>query len=119
MAGLSPAVIQAVQQAKAGAAADQPQASKMNPTLHLLMQLLQATDAMNTSRFLHRPGTFETDPLLKPFAQAGNPLPMMGAFGMEDRAMNALPSQGTQNNAGLLQILLNLAGILKTNAAGH
>lgn len=93
-----------------------------NPTLRALMMLLQGADSINTSNFLKKPGTYETDPLMKPFAQAGNPLGMMGAYGMEDKAIGALPSAGAQNNASILQILLNLAGLARTQHAkktGH
>lgn len=93
-----------------------------NPLLHALMMALQGADALNTSNFLKKPGTYETDPLMKPFAQAGNPLGMMGAYGMENKAIGALPSAGQQNNASILQILLNLAGLARTqhaNKTGH
>ena len=96
----------------------QPQA-RGNGLLRILMMLAQGADSVNTANFLRKPGTFETDPLMRPFAQPGNPLPMMGAYGAEDRAINQLPSAGKQNNANLLQLLLNIAGLIHTqNAPG-
>lgn len=120
---INPAIIAAINQAKQNVAQEQQQAQPHGSQLiHLLMQLAQGADALNTSNFLKKPGTFETDPLMKPFAQAGNPMGMMGAYGLEDRAIGALPSAGQQNTAGLLQILLNLGGLLRTQHArktGH
>lgn len=113
---VSPYVLAAINQVRQQQQAQQqPQQAQGDPTLRLLMQILQGADAANTSNFLKKPGTFETDPLLKPFAQAGNPLPMAGAFGAEDKAISQMPSAGRQNTAHIIQALLNLAGILKTN----
>lgn len=120
---LSPAVVQAFQQINAqNKAQNQQQPSKANAVLKLLMMLAQGADSMNTADFLKKPGTYETDPLMRPFAQAGNPLGMMGAYGLEDQGINSLPSAGMQNNASILQLLLNLAGIARTQHArksGH
>lgn len=119
--GINPQIIAAINQAKQNVSAQQ-QPAHGSQLLRTLMMLLQGADALNTSNFLKKPGTYETDPLMKPFAQGGNPLPMMGAYGMEDRAIGALPSAGAQNNASLLQILLNLGGLLRTQHArktGH
>lgn len=85
--------------------------------LKTLMMLLQGADALNTADFLKRPGTFETDPLMKPFARAGNPLPMMGAYGLEDLLMSLLTRHNPkmQHAAEMTQILQNAGGLLKTN----
>lgn len=91
-----------------------PQHAQMSPLVHTLLSVLQGADAMNTANFLRQPGTFETDPLMKPFARPGNPGPMLGAYGLEDKAMGLLPTTGRQNTVGLAQALLNLLGILKT-----
>lgn len=90
--------------------------------LRTLMMLLQGADALNTSDFLRRPGTFETDPLMKPFAHAGNPLPMMGAYGLEDLLMSLFTRHNPrlQKAAETMQILQNAGGLLRTNAqAAH
>lgn len=93
-----------------------------NHLLQLLTMLMQGADAFNTSDFLKKPGTYETDPLMKPFAKGGDPMPMLGVYGAEDEAISGMPTAGRQNTANFLQLLLNLAGILRTDHAkqtGH
>lgn len=115
--GINPAVIAAINQAKQNVAQKQQQQQQAHGSklLQMLMMLAQGADAVNTANFLKHPGTFETDPLSRPFARGGL-APMLGGAAMEDKAIGALPSAGSQNTAMGLQLLLNLLGIARTNA---
>ena len=119
---MSPNLGQAPLQTAVSTLGAQPSPPPQPDHIRNLMYALQAADAMNTQDFLRRPGTFETDPMMKPFAHAGNPLPMLGAYGLEDLLMNMLTrhSAKARKDAELSQIMMNAGGLLKTNAqAAH
>lgn len=106
--------MQGVTNALAPLRAQAQQQQQMDPDhLRTLMMLLQGADALNTADYMRRPYSHETDPLMRPFAVAGNPVPMLGAFGLEDLLMHMLGPK-TRKAAELSQILMNAGGLLKT-----
>lgn len=99
---------------------EQPQFAlqAQHDNLRLPMYALQAYDAINSGNFFaNNPGTYERQPMMRPFSHGGAPMMALG-FGLYDVLRDALTRHNPKLRQALegLQIGNNIQGIMQTDS---